>query len=117
MDEKHGNVIDGTARSRQWRRSKPTDDTNGGPHSEAPKRIATSLLIPADMHDGVPMPALADPALPADGVSARAVGAEPTTTDDTPSVATHENLFLSAGAEVVITPSRRAGRIRVAAGR
>jgi hypothetical protein len=52
MDDQQGNVIDGTARARQWRlaRSKTpavTDDAEA--RSDAPKSIAGSLLVPADM--------------------------------------------------------------------
>ena len=52
MDDQQGNVIDGTARARQWRlaRSKThpaTDEAEA--RSDAPKSIAGSLLVPADM--------------------------------------------------------------------
>ena len=52
MDVQHGHVIDGTARARQWRRSKPK--AGSGPdapetRSDAPKSFAGSLLVPADM--------------------------------------------------------------------
>jgi hypothetical protein len=52
MDDQQGNVIDGTARARQWRlaRSKTHPSTDGaGTRSDAPKSIAGSLLVPADM--------------------------------------------------------------------
>ncbi len=52
MDDQQGNVIDGTARARQWRlaRSKTPAATNGAEaRSDAPKSIAGSLLVPADM--------------------------------------------------------------------
>ncbi len=52
MDDQPGNVIDGTARARQWRRSRSearasADETEL--RSDAPKSIASSLLVPADM--------------------------------------------------------------------
>jgi hypothetical protein len=52
MDDHHENVIDGTARARQWRRAKSktrsaTDDAAA--RSDAPKSIASSLLVPAEM--------------------------------------------------------------------
>jgi hypothetical protein len=52
MDDQQGTVIDGTARARQWRlaRSKThaaTEDAEA--RSDAPKSIAGSLLVPADM--------------------------------------------------------------------
>jgi hypothetical protein len=52
MDDQQGNVIDGTARARQWRlaRSKTHAVTDGAEaRSDAPKSIAGSLLVPADM--------------------------------------------------------------------
>jgi hypothetical protein len=52
MEDQQGNVIDGTARARQWRGSKPKgrpapDDIEA--RSDAPKSIAGSLLVPAEM--------------------------------------------------------------------
>jgi len=52
MDDQQGHVIDGTARARQWRRSKAK--TGSAPdatevRSDAPKSFAGSLLVPADM--------------------------------------------------------------------
>lgn len=52
MDDQQGNVIDGTARARQWRlaRSKMSAATeDAAARSDAPKSIAGSLLVPADM--------------------------------------------------------------------
>lgn len=52
MSEQNGKVIDGTARASHWRRSSPssTSDADAIPgHSEAPKDIASSLLVPAHM--------------------------------------------------------------------
>ena len=52
MDEQQGNVIDGTARARQWRRSRSKAAREHGRDqsaSDAPKSIASSLLVPADM--------------------------------------------------------------------
>jgi hypothetical protein len=74
MDDQQGHVIDGTARARQWRVARsPTDAaTDGGEaRSDAPKSIAGSLLVPADM-----LPS----AIPADGTlegSAHADAGEP----------------------------------------
>jgi hypothetical protein len=52
MDDRHGNVIDGTVRARHWRGSKskthPTADETGA-RSDAPKSFAGSLLVPAEM--------------------------------------------------------------------
>jgi hypothetical protein len=47
-----GNVIDGTARARQWRRSRPKSGTaaeSTETRADAPKSIAGSLLVPAEM--------------------------------------------------------------------
>ena len=53
MDDQNGHVIDGTARARQWRRSRSEapagDEADGRPRSDAPKNIAGSLLVPAEM--------------------------------------------------------------------
>jgi hypothetical protein len=52
MDDKHGNVIDGTERARQWRRSRPKSGTaaeSTQTRADAPKSIAGSLLVPAEM--------------------------------------------------------------------
>ena len=52
MDDQQGHVIDGTARARQWRRSKakarPAPDATET-RSDAPKSFAGSLLVPAEM--------------------------------------------------------------------
>lgn len=55
MDDQQGNVIDGTARARQWRlaRSKtPAATQDAEARSDAPKSFAGSLLVPADMFPG-----------------------------------------------------------------
>ena len=52
MDDQQGHVIDGTARARQWRRSKAkAGSAPDAPEtrSDAPKSFAGSLLVPADM--------------------------------------------------------------------
>jgi hypothetical protein len=52
MDDQHGNVIDGTERARQWRRSRPKPGTaakSTEARADAPKSIAGSLLVPAEM--------------------------------------------------------------------
>jgi hypothetical protein len=52
MDEEQGNVIDGTARARQWRGSRRQSRASSGRdelRSDAPKSIAASLLVPADL--------------------------------------------------------------------
>jgi hypothetical protein len=52
MDDKHGNIIDGTERARQWRRSRPKPGTTAEStetRADAPKSIAGSLLVPAEM--------------------------------------------------------------------
>ena len=57
MDDQSGKVIDGTARARHWRRSRTetrAEDRETEVRSDAPKGFAASLLVPADMLDGVP---------------------------------------------------------------
>jgi hypothetical protein len=52
MDDQHGNVIDGTERARQWRRSRTKSGTaaeSTETRADAPKSIAGSLLVPAEM--------------------------------------------------------------------
>ena len=52
MDDQPGNVIDGTARARHWSRPRPKTTTDGDGaevRADAPKSIAASLLVPADM--------------------------------------------------------------------
>jgi hypothetical protein len=59
MDDQRGNVIDGTERARQWRRSRPktgptAESTEA--RSDAPKSLAGSLLVPAEMLPGTSTP-------------------------------------------------------------
>ena len=51
MEDESGKLIDGTARARQWRRSRSASARAEGPEtrSAAPKSIAASLLVPAEM--------------------------------------------------------------------
>ena len=55
MDDQQENVFDVTARARQRRRSRPPAPSGKdaeGPRSDAPKSIAGSLLVPAEMLAG-----------------------------------------------------------------
>lgn len=97
MDEEQGKVIDGTARARQWRRSRSKAGAEAASdeiRSDAPKSIASSLLVPADLMS-----------LEVSSTE----GGTPTTGDEhvtTPAgkaaldESDHENLFLAAGAAV-----------------
>ena len=52
MDDQQENVIDGTSRARQWRRATSTTRSatdDAAARSDAPKSIAGSLLVPAEM--------------------------------------------------------------------
>ena len=51
MEDESGKLIDGTARAHQWRRSRSGSARADGPEtrSAAPKSIAASLLVPAEM--------------------------------------------------------------------
>jgi hypothetical protein len=110
MSEEQGKVIDGTARASHWRRSSPSSRSDGDAppgHSEAPKNIASSLLVPAHMLlDGTAATASTGaghetlgerPGEPLTGFVARAPG----TADDL-----HVNVFLAAerAAELAATP-------------
>ncbi len=102
MDEESGKVIDGTARAREWRRPRPksTPDADGvQPHSEAPKSIAASLLVPDEM-PGMDIPSAASADLddrPADGANTLSRNitrpSAPAAEDED-----HVNLFLTHGA-------------------
>ena len=117
MDDKPGNVIDGTARARQWRRSrsKALAEENGSPdiRSDAPKSFASSLLVPADMVHGVLSPA-------AEQKKALRLDGEHDETDDagaanaTVGPPERRNPFLTPEAAVVATtdPAKRRTRWR-----
>lgn len=116
MDEESGKVIDGTARAREWRRPRPKSiaDADGAqPHSEAPKNIAASLLVPDEMSamtiasaaspdvddrltDGTVTPSRNGPSLDA-----------PVAADED-----HVNLFLAHGAVEADTPREPRGARR-----
>ena len=52
MDDQQGNVIDGTARAHQWRLARSQEraaSDEAEARFDAPKSIAGSLLVPADM--------------------------------------------------------------------
>ena len=54
MDDQHGKIIDGTARTPGWRgvrAASPDWAGDGEPRSEAPKSMAESLLVPAELID------------------------------------------------------------------
>ena len=116
MDDQSGNVIDGTARARQWRRSRSkaggSADGTSEARSAAPKSIASSLLVPADMVDGA--------LEPTSGRQATEVGeAAPDgkvsenggllVTDPSADGTSRHNLFLSADAAVIDQHPRRSG--------
>jgi hypothetical protein len=65
MEDQSGKLIDGTARARHWRGARPRSADEDGieTRSEAPKSIASSLLVPAEMLDPV-----VPPRSPADGL-------------------------------------------------
>ena len=58
MEDQSGKLIDGTARARHWRGARPrsADEDGVETRSEAPKSIASSLLVPAEMLDPVVPP-------------------------------------------------------------
>jgi len=104
MDEQPGKVIDGTARARHWRRSQPksaAERDGSQQHSEAPKSIASSLLVPPTMPDGE----LASP-LNYEPATDNGAGSSPAM-DGTKPDRGHRNIFLSPDAAVPIPPRRR----------
>jgi hypothetical protein len=116
MDEESGKVIDGTARAREWRRPRPksTADADGvQPHSEAPKSIAASLLVPGEMPAmTIPSAASADVHdRPADGANTLS---RKITRPNAPAAGDedHVNLFLTHGAIEADTPREPWGAFR-----
>ena len=112
IDEEQGNVIDGTARTRQWRRlrQKPPREPDASElRSDAPKSIAASLLVPAEMLDVPPAtppgPPLSRNGQPGTATSVAERGSAPDTGATFDSVS-HRNLFLSPDAAVVGSPSQ-----------
>ena len=105
MDEEQSKVIDGTARARQWRgsRKKPRADGEATEsRSDAPRTIASSLLVPAEMLPGGAPPLDADTSR-VDATQPRGEVTEPAAgvSDDTESGnEKHPNPFLAAEAAV-----------------
>jgi hypothetical protein len=115
MDEESGKVIDGTARAREWRRPRPksTADADGvQPHSEAPKSIAASLLVPDEV------PAMTIPSAASSDVDRRPADSFRPSRDgpsaDAPVAEDedHVNLFLTHGAVEADTPREPWGASR-----
>jgi hypothetical protein len=110
MDEEPGKVIDGTARARQWRssRSRPSPEPDRDEaRSNAPKSLAASLLVPAEMLDG----ALAPGEASSSGGGDEAPVADGGTSAATDALGGDEgNLFLSPDA-AIDQPSRRPNAI------
>jgi hypothetical protein len=113
MDDQQGELIDGTARASQWRRSRskaarPSDESAQA-RSDAPKSIAASLLVPADM-----LPAAFPYDGPVDGdqqsgASERAPDPEPANPERASSEDTrHQNPFLVAEAAAGATAGQGA---------
>jgi hypothetical protein len=119
MDDQQGHVIDGTARARQWRRSKPK--AGSGPdapetRSDAPKSFAGSLLVPADM---LPAAVAPDERL-SENQQGRAAAPSPPADADPGARATaengvHQNPFLVPEAAHVEQRSRSTSRRMIAA--
>lgn len=106
MDDRQGDVIDGTARARHWRhRGKlPASAEGAESRSEAPKSIAASLLVPAEMFEPAVGEQTDEDAR--SGGASDAAQAAGLADNPSPGVRVDENLFLSPGAG---TPG--AGRI------
>jgi hypothetical protein len=122
MDDQPGNVIDGTARARHWSRPRPntapTDGDGTEARNDAPKSIAASLLVPADMLP-VASPVDERPKDDQDGGAAAhphgpaVVVADAVPAEDTP----HQNPFLApeAAAGSAASSGQPAGRRSIAA--
>lgn len=116
MEREPENVIDGTARAHQWRRSR-SQMVDAGPdgsqvRSDAPKSIAGSLLVPVEMLTEAPAPPPQTP--PRVGVAAESHGGGGRGGHGDASAAQtrHENPFLLPAAEVPAS-SGESRRIRV----
>jgi len=105
MDEEQGNVIDGTTRARQWRSSgrKPPEDAREL-RADAPKSIASSLLVPADMLGATAAPPAQNGASPEDDTSQRSAAAG---SGNGATAGANHNLFLAADAAVEQPRSRQ----------
>ena len=118
MDDQQGHVIDGTARARQWRGSKPKAGSAADApetRSDAPKSFAGSLLVPADM-----LPAAFTPDERSENQQGRAA-APPTRADADPGAraadenGVHQNPFLVPEAARVEPRPRSTRRRMIAA--
>jgi hypothetical protein len=116
MDDQQGNVIDGTERARQWRRSRaktgPTAESSEA-RSAAPKSLAGSLLVPAEMlppaeatNETGHSPGVTEAPRPERGAN----GGAPTRDG------VHQNPFLLPEAARVDRPARSARGLAMAAG-
>jgi hypothetical protein len=119
MDDQNGNVIDGTERARQWRRPRPKSPATAEiteARADAPKSIAGSLLVPAEMLSStIPSDEHLNgneqgrAAAPLPG--ANAGSGEPTS----PELGVHQNPFLLPEAARVETRSKSTRRRMIAA--
>ena len=110
MDDQQGNVIDGMVRAHQWRPARSKTRGAAEARSDAPKSIAGSLLVPADM---LPAAFLADGDANGDqqpSVAAQPLRATSATADGARDDATtHPNPFLVPEA-ATLGPRRRTER-------
>ena len=115
MEREPENVIDGTARAHQWRRS-PSTTVDDGPdgaeaRSDAPKSIAGSLLVPVELlTEAAPLEQAPRHA----GSAADPGGAAGASGNGRSAGAAHENPFLLPEAAVLDHSSAERPRIRVA---
>jgi hypothetical protein len=114
MEREPENVIDGTARAHQWRRSRSTmvdDGPDGGQaRSDAPKSIAASLLVPVELlTDAAPL----EQAPPHAGRSADHGRADRAPGDARLAPTAHENPFLVPEAAAPDNSSAQRRRVRV----
>ena len=108
MDEEQGNVIDVTARARQWRGSRPSPSPEADgdeARASAPKSLASSLLVPAEMLDSRVATPPGEHASPRDATAVAAGGASAETGDI--SGGGERNLFRAPDAAIIDKPVQR----------
>jgi hypothetical protein len=123
VQDDRGNLIDGTSRARErarpWLGARPkpqSEEETAGSRSEAPKNLAASLLVPADMVDTTAAPATPENLIGDPGGLGRGVPPQRTLDEDANGRGTAENLFLAPDAAVATDAdwTRSPGHRRIA---
>lgn len=110
MDDQQGNLIDGTARARQWRGSRPKPRAAADrieQHSDAPRSMASSLLVPPEV-----------PALDVGGIDrATSANTDRRAGEFPAGAAEHVNPFLAQAGSHARTSARSTSRLGHTRGR